>query len=195
MYVHAYALDGTGGDLGSKTPVHPNDHVNRGQSSNDTFPTVMHVATVEELSHSLVPSVTALRDSLAAKATEFDHVIKCGRTHMMDATPLTVGQEFSGWVAQLDGALKAIDDSLAGVREIALGGSAVGTGLNTPAGFDKKVAAAIAAKTGLAFVTAPNKFAALGSVDAMVGVSGALKRSGHIFLLLFSISHPTSING
>lgn len=169
------AIELAGGVLGSKVPVHPNDHVNRGQSSNDVFPTAMHVAAAEQATAQLLPALDKLRASLAAKQAEFEAIIKCGRTHLMDATPLSLGQEFSGFVAQLDAAAHRIKQALPDVYELALGGSAVGTGLNTTVGYDAKVAAAIAKTTGLPFVTAPNKFAALGAADALVALSGTLK--------------------
>ena len=169
------AIELEGGVLGSKKPVHPNDDVNMSQSSNDTFPTAMHIAAVEELVHRLVPSVTALREALDAKATAFAGVAKIGRTHLMDAVPLTLGQEISGYVAQLDADLARIDSVLAGLLELAAGGSAVGTGLNTHPEFGERVAAKIAQMTGLGFVTAPNKYAALAAHDALVFASGALR--------------------
>ena len=169
------AIELEGGVLGSKKPVHPNDDVNMSQSSNDTFPTAMHIAAVVELVHRLVPSVTALREALDAKATAFAGVAKIGRTHLMDAVPLTLGQEISGYVAQLDADLARIDSVLAGLLELAAGGSAVGTGLNTHPEFGERVAAKIAQMTGLGFVTAPNKYAALAAHDALVFASGALR--------------------
>jgi fumarate hydratase, class II len=169
------AIELAGGEIGSKTPIHPNDHVNMSQSSNDTFPTAMHVAAAEEIVHRLVPAVRELRDALDAKARSFADVVKIGRTHLQDAVPLTLGQEFSGYVAQLDADLDRIDLALPGLYEIAIGGTAVGTGLNSPPGFADRVAAKIAELTGLPFVSAPNKFAALASHDAIVFTSGALK--------------------
>ena len=169
------AIEMDGGVMGSKSPVHPNDHVNMSQSSNDTFPTAMHIAAAEELVQRLVPSVRALRDALAAKSAAYRDVTKIGRTHLMDAVPLTLGQELSGYVAQLDAALVRIDQSLGGLMELAAGGTAVGTGLNTHPEFGERVAAAIAELTGLPFVTAPNKFAALAAHDALVWASGALR--------------------
>ena len=161
--------------MGSKAPVHPNDHVNMSQSSNDTFPTAMHIAAAEEIVHHLVPSVRALRDALDAKATEFDAIVKIGRTHLQDAVPMTLGDEFSGYVAQLDADLQRIDLSLPGIYELAIGGTAVGTGLNTHPEFADRVAAVIADLTGLPFISAPNKFAALAAHDALVFTSGAIK--------------------
>ena len=169
------AIELEGGVLGSKVPVHPNDHVNMSQSSNDTFPTAMHIAAAEELTHRLVPSVRALRDALDAKATEFAGVTKIGRTHLMDAVPLTLGQEISGYVAQLDADLARLESVMGGLFELAAGGSAVGTGLNTHPEFGERVAKKIAEMTGLPFVTAPNKFAALAAHDALVFASGALR--------------------
>ncbi len=169
------AIELDGGALGSKTPVHPNDHVNMSQSSNDTFPTAMHIAVAEELVHRLLPAVRALRDALDAKATAFEGVTKIGRTHLMDAVPLTLGQEFSGYVAQLGADLERVEQTLPGLYELAAGGTAVGTGLNTHPEFGERVAATIAELTGLPFVTAPNKFAALAAHDALVWTSGALR--------------------
>lgn len=169
------AISLAGGRLGSKDPIHPNDHVNQSQSSNDTFPTAMHVAAVEALHQQLLPRVAQLRDSLATKAQEFQDIIKVGRTHLMDAVPLTLGQEFSGYGAQLDQALVRIHSTLPCLYELAIGGTAVGTGLNTHPEFSDRVAARIAALTDLPFVAAPNKFAALAAHDAIVMTSGALK--------------------
>lgn len=169
------AIELTGGTLGSKDPIHPNDHVNLSQSSNDTFPTAMHIAAAEEINHRLIPMVTKLRDALAAKSKAFQEVIKIGRTHLMDAVPLTLGQEFSGYVAQLDQNLRRIQGTLPHLYELAIGGTAVGTGLNTHPEFALRVAAKIAELTGLPFVTAPNKFAALAAHDGIVMTSGVLK--------------------
>ena len=169
------AIELAGGTLGSKDPVHPNDHVNMSQSSNDTFPTAMHIAAVEEVVHRLRPAVAALRDALAAKAEAFAEVVKIARTHLMDAVPLTLGQELSGYVAQLDADLHRLEGALGGLYELAAGGTAVGTGLNTHPEFGVRVAEAIAELTGLPFVTAPNKFAALAAHDALVAASGALR--------------------
>ncbi|HTU39545.1 MAG TPA: class II fumarate hydratase [Acidimicrobiales bacterium] len=169
------AIQLAGGVMGSKDPIHPNDHVNMSQSSNDTFPTAMHIAAVEEIVHRLLPSVTALRDALHAKEVEFEGITKIGRTHLMDAVPLTLGQEFSGYVAQLSADIERIELTLPGLYELALGGSAVGTGLNTHPEFGERVATAIADMTGLPFVTAPNKFAALAAHDALVFTHGALR--------------------
>jgi fumarate hydratase, class II len=169
------AIELAGGERGSKEPFHPNDHVNLSQSSNDTFPTAMHIAAAEDLVHRLIPSVTALREALAAKSEEFDEIVKIGRTHLQDAVPLTLGQEFSGYVAQLDDDLERVGLVLPGLYELAIGGTAVGTGLNAPAGFAERCAAKIAELTGLPFVSARNKFAALAAHDAVVFASGAVK--------------------
>ncbi len=169
------AIELAGGTLGSKDPVHPNDDVNMSQSSNDTFPTAMHIATVEELTHRLLPSVRRLRDALHQRASAFEGITKIGRTHLMDAVPLTLGQEFSGYIAQLDADICRIEFALDDLYELAAGGTAVGTGLNTHPEFGTRVASAIAELTGLPFVSAPNKFAALAAHDAMVMASGALK--------------------
>src|SRR6185437_1894557 len=169
------AIELAGGEMGTKAPVHPNDHVNMSQSSNDTFPTAINIAVAEEIVHRLLPSVAALRDALAFKSEEYASITKIGRTHLMDAVPLTLGQEFSGYVAQLTEDLARIEQTMPGVYELAIGGSAVGTGLNTHPEFAAKVATAIAEATGLPFVTAPNKFAALAAHDALVFTHGALK--------------------
>jgi fumarate hydratase, class II len=168
------AIEMLGGTLGSKTPVHPNDHVNYGQSSNDTFPTAMHIAAVMEICDHLIPSVEYLRNSLHHKAEEFKDIVKIGRTHLQDATPLTLGQEFSGYVAQLDFGLVRIKNCLDHLYYVAQGGTAVGTGLNSKVGFAEKFAGHLAGITGKPFVTAPNKFEALASNDAIVETSGAL---------------------
>jgi len=164
-----------GGTLGRKTPVHPNDHVNRSQSTNDAFPTAMHIATLRAL-EPMLAAVAQLRDTLRAKATEFASIVKIGRTHLQDATPLTLGQEIGGWASQLDHALGAIEATRARLHELALGGTAVGTGLNTDPRYAERVAAVIAELTGIPFVSAPDKFAALAAHDALVGTSGALKQ-------------------
>src|SRR5690349_10483823 len=169
------AIELAGGERGSKDPVHPNDHVNMSQSSNDTFPTAMNIAAAEEVVRRLIPSVRALRDSLARRAEEFTDIVKIGRTHLQDAVPLTLGQEFSGYVAQLDADLERLETVLPGLYELAIGGTAVGTGLNAPAEFADRAAAKIAELTGLPFVSAPNKFAALAAHDAVVMASGALR--------------------
>lgn len=166
----------SGGQLTDKDKVlHPNDDVNKSQSSNDTFPTAMHIAAYKMLVEVTIPGIEKLRDTLAAKSKEFMHVVKIGRTHFMDATPLTVGQEFSGYVSQLNHGLKAIKNTLAHLSELALGGTAVGTGINTPKGYAENVAMHIAALTGLPFVTAENKFESLAAHDAIVEAHGALK--------------------
>lgn len=169
------AIELAGGQLGSKAPCHPNDHVNLSQSSNDVFPTAMHIAAMEQLVHQLIPQVTALRDALETKAKEFDGIVKIGRTHLMDAVPLTLGQEFSGYVAQLDQNLERLQNTLPHLYELVLGGTAVGTGLNTHPEFAERVAHQIAELTGLPFVSAPNKFAGLAAHDAFVMASGVLK--------------------
>ena len=169
------AIELAGGEMGSKQPVHPNDHVNMSQSSNDTFPTAMHVAAAEAVVGRLIPSVRELRDALDLRAREFEDIVKIGRTHLQDAVPLTLGQEFSGYVAQLDDAIEWIEQAVDKVYELAVGGTAVGTGLNAPAGFGDRVAAKIAALTGLPFRPAPNFFAALGAHDALVHLHGAIR--------------------
>jgi fumarate hydratase class II len=169
------AIEMAGGTLGSKKPIHPNDHVNMSQSSNDTFPGAMSIAAALETERTLVPSVRKLRDALDAKAQEFAAIVKIGRTHLMDATPLTLGQEFSGYVALLDADLRRLDMVMPDLAELALGGSAVGTGLNTHPEFAERVARKIAQLTDYQFVTAPNKFAALSAHDPLVMASGALK--------------------
>ncbi len=169
------AIEIAGGKLGSKTPVHPNDDVNKSQSSNDTFPTAMHIAAAIALNQQLLPAIKILRNTLAKKANDFKDLIKSGRTHLMDATPITLGQEFSGYVAQLDDALTRIQAVLPGIYQLAAGGTAVGTGLNTHPDFAVKVAAEVAKLTDLPFITAPNKFEALASHDPLVFAHGALR--------------------
>jgi fumarate hydratase class II len=169
------AIELGGGELGSKTPVHPNDHVNRGQSSNDTFPTAMHIAAAEEVVRRLLPAVAQLRGTLDRKALAFADIVKVGRTHLQDATPLTLGQEISGWVAQLDLSVRALEAALPLVYELALGGTAVGTGVNTHPEFAEKAAAHIARLTDLPFHSAPNKFAALAGHEALCLLHGAMK--------------------
>ena len=169
------AIQLIGGRFGSKQPIHPNDDVNKSQSSNDTFPTAMHIATVIEFSEHLIPAVTALRDALWEKAKQWVDVVKIGRTHLQDATPLTVGQEWSGYATQIDNAIETVKHSLVGLYRLAIGGTAVGTGINTPEKFGQKVAAEISRYTGYPFITAPNKFEAEGSLDAMVSASAALR--------------------
>jgi fumarate hydratase class II len=170
------AIELLGGEIGSKSPIHPNDDVNKSQSSNDTFPTAMHIAAYRVIVEETIPKVEALKDVLAAKSQEFMEVVKIGRTHLMDATPLTVGQEFSGYASQLEHSLAAVRHSLKHLAELALGGTAVGTGLNTPPKYAETVAGHIARLTGHPFVTAKNKFEALSAHDAMVETSGALRR-------------------
>ena len=169
----ANELAGTG--LAAYKPVHPNDHVNHAQSTNDSFPTAIHVAAAQQINHLLIPAVQKLRDTLAAKAKAFAPIVKIGRTHLQDATPLTLGQEFSGYVAQLDHGLARLQDALKYLYELPLGGTAVGTGLNSHPDFAVKAAAQLATLSGLPFITAPNKFEALGGRDAAVFASGALK--------------------
>ena len=168
------AIEAAGGVLGSKSPVHPNDHVNLSQSSNDTFPAALHVAVAIELERTLLPAVEALRAALAVKAEAFGSIIKIGRTHLQDAVPLSLGQEFSGYGAQLDLALETIRASLPQVRQLAIGGTAVGTGLNAPSGFGEAVAARLAERLGLPFSSAPNKFQALAGHEPLAAAHGAL---------------------
>ena len=169
------AIDMAGGEMGSKKPIHPNDDVNKSQSSNDTFPTAMHIAAAEELVGKVIPAVRALRDVLAAKALEFKDIVKIGRTHLQDATPLTLGQEMSGWVSQLDHGIARVEATLPHLYELGLGGTAVGTGLNTHPEYATRVAAKIAELTGQPFVSAPNKFEQLAAHDAVAFASGALR--------------------
>ncbi len=169
------AIEMAGGVMGSKTPIHPNDDVNKGQSTNDAFPTAIHIAVVEQIQHHLIPAVTGLRDTLSAKAEEFKNIVKIGRTHLMDATPLTLGQEFSGYAQQLTNGLKRLERCLDSLYELAIGGTAVGTGLNAHPQFSEKMSAKISELTGLPFRPAPNKFEALGGRDALVECSGVLK--------------------
>ncbi|RKQ71687.1 fumarase class II [Litorimonas taeanensis] len=168
------AIEIVGGEIGSKTPIHPNDHVNRSQSSNDTFPTAMHIASAEEIHHSLLPALQYLRNALNDKAQEFKKIIKIGRTHTQDATPITLGQEFSGYVAQLDLGIKRVESGLKELYPLAQGGTAVGTGLNAKPKFAKMFAEEVANYTRLPFKTAPNKFEALAAHDAFVSAHGAL---------------------
>jgi fumarate hydratase class II len=168
------AIEMLGGVMGSKTPVHPNDHVNMSQSSNDTYPTAMHIAAAEEVIHRLIPALRTLHAALDAKARAWDHIIKIGRTHTQDATPLTLGQEFSGYAQQVANGIIRIEMTLPMLMQLAQGGTAVGTGLNAPVGFAEKVAAKIAEITGLPFTSAPNKFEALAAHDAMVFTHGAI---------------------
>jgi fumarate hydratase class II len=169
------AIEIAGGELGSKKPVHPNDDVNKSQSSNDTFPTAMHIAAVTVLLERLIPSLTQLRDALDAKSQEFDKIVKIGRTHLMDATPLTLGQEFSGYTQQVSQSVKRVEMVLPHLYELALGGTAVGTGINSHPEFAQRVALKIAELSGYKFVTAPNKFESLATHDALVMAHGALK--------------------
>ena len=169
------AIELAGGEMGSKKPIHPNDDVNRGQSSNDTFPTAMHIATVEQLEDVLIPAVSQLRNTLHAKSEQFKNVVKVGRTHLQDATPITLGQEIGGWAAQLDAALDGVRRTIPGLCELAIGGTAVGTGLNAHPKFGDLAAAKMAAETGRPFISAPNKFASLSAHDAMVTASASLR--------------------
>jgi fumarate hydratase class II len=186
------AIEMLGGEMGSKKPVHPNDHVNMSQSSNDTYPTAMHIACAEEIVHHLLPSLKHLHAALDKKAKDFAHIIKIGRTHTQDATPLTLGQEFSGYAAQVASAIKRIVLTLPGLCELAQGGTAVGTGLNAPVGFAEKVAEEIASITGLDFVTAPNKFEALAAHDSMVFSHGAINAAA---AALFKIANDIRFLG
>ena len=186
------AIEMLGGVMGSKKPVHPNDHVNMSQSSNDTYPTAMHVAAAEQIVHDLIPALKHLRDALAAKQREFQDIIKIGRTHTQDATPLTLGQEFSGYVTQVTNGIERIEMTLPKLMQLAQGGTAVGTGLNAPVGFAEKVAERIAAITGLPFTTAPNKFEALAAHDAMVFSHGAINT---VAASLFKIANDIRLLG
>ncbi|RWM91765.1 MAG: class II fumarate hydratase [Mesorhizobium sp.] len=186
------AIEMLGGVMGSKKPVHPNDHVNMSQSSNDTYPTAMHVACAERVAHHLIPALHHLHKALDAKARAFNHIIKIGRTHTQDATPLTLGQEFSGYAAQVASSIKRIELTLPGLQELAQGGTAVGTGLNAPVGFAEKVADRIATITGIAFVTAPNKFEALAAHDSMVFSHGAINAAA---AALFKIANDIRLLG
>jgi len=168
------AIEILGGELGSKNPVHPNDHVNKGQSSNDTFPTAMHIAACMEIHRALIPSLTGLRDALLEKQNQFSNIIKIGRTHMQDATPLTLGQEFSGYVTQIKYGIERVQNALPRLYQLAQGGTAVGTGLNSTKGFAEKFADKVAGYTNIPFVTAENKFEALAAHDAIIEASGAL---------------------
>jgi fumarate hydratase, class II len=169
------AIEILGGAMGSKKPIHPNDDVNMSQSSNDTFPTAMHIAAAERVAEALIPSVEGLREAIAEKGREFGNVVKIGRTHLMDATPLTVGQEMSGWASMLERDIERLEEVLGGLYELAIGGTAVGTGLNAPKDFGERAAQKISELTGLPFSSHPNKFAALSSHDELVFASGALK--------------------
>jgi fumarate hydratase class II len=186
------AIQILGGEVGSKDPVHPNDHVNRAQSSNDCFPTAMHIAAAETFSHDLIPALQTLRNALNDKAQAFKHIIKIGRTHLMDATPLTLGQEFSAYTHMVDNAIRRIEAALPALYELAQGGTAVGTGLNTKIGFAEAFAEEAAALTKLPFVTAPNKFEALAAKDAMVEAHGAMNSAA---VSLFKIANDTRLMG
>ena len=186
------AIEIMGGEQGSKKPVHPNDHVNMSQSSNDTFPTAMHVAAAEEIEHRLKPALQKLRNALNDKAQAWNHIIKIGRTHTQDATPLTLGQEFSGYVQQLDNGLQRVEQTMPALMQLAQGGTAVGTGLNAPVGFAERVAEKIAAITQMKFTSAPNKFEALAAHDAMVFSHGALNT---IAASLFKIANDIRFLG
>jgi fumarate hydratase class II len=186
------AIEMLGGEMGSKKPVHPNDHVNMSQSSNDSYPTAMHIAAAEQVVHDLIPALKHLHTALVAKQDEFKDIIKIGRTHTQDATPLTLGQEFSGYAQQVANAIARIEMTLPGILELAQGGTAVGTGLNAPVGFAEKVAERIAAITGLAFTTAPNKFEALAAHDALVFGHGAINSAA---AALFKIANDIRFLG
>lgn len=186
------AIEMLGGELGSKNPVHPNDHVNMSQSSNDTFPTAMHIAAVEEVEHRLKPAIATIRNSLNDKAEEYKDVVKIGRTHLQDATPLTLGQEFSGYTMMMDKGLKRLDQALPSILELAQGGTAVGTGLNTKMGFAESFAQEVANFTKLPFITAPNKFEALATHDALVELSGVLNT---LAVSLFKIANDIRLLG
>ena len=186
------AIEMLGGVIGSKKPVHPNDHVNMSQSSNDTYPTAMHIACAERIVHDLLPALKHLHAALDAKAKAFDHIVKIGRTHTQDATPLTLGQEFSGYAAQVASSVKRIELTLPGLCELAQGGTAVGTGLNAPVGFAEKVAGHIAAITGIPFTSAPNKFEALAAHDSMVFSHGAINATA---AALFKIANDIRFLG
>jgi len=176
------AIEMAGGVMGSKKPIHPNDHVNMSQSSNDTYPTAMHIAAVEAIEGYLIPRVAPLRETLAQKSAAFMDIVKIGRTHLQDATPITLGQEISGWVSQIDHAINAVNATLPQLRELALGGTAVGTGLNAHPDYGVTVAEEISKLTGRSFVTAPNKYAVMAGHDAFVGSSGALKQMAAAFM-------------
>ena len=186
------AIEMLGGEMGSKKPVHPNDHVNMSPSSNDTYPTAMHIACAEQIVRHLIPSLKHLHQALDAKSKAFAHIIKIGRTHTQDATPLTLGQEFGGYTAQVASSIKRLELSLGGLYELAQGGTAVGTGLNAPVGFAEKVAEEIAKITGLPFITAPNKFEALAAHDAMVFAHGAINAAA---AALFKIANDIRFLG
>ena len=186
------AIEMLGGVMGSKKPVHPNDHVNMSQSSNDTYPTAMHIACAEEIAHRLIPALQKLRNALNDKSQAWKAIIKIGRTHTQDATPLTLGQEFSGYTQQIQNGIERIEQSLPKLMQLAQGGTAVGTGLNAPVGFDKMVAERIAAITQMPFTSAPNKFEALAAHDAMVFSHGAINT---VAASLFKIANDTRLLG
>ena len=186
------AIEILGGEIGSKSPVHPNDHVNRSQSSNDTFPTAMHISAVEEIHHRLLPALIHLHEAIGKKAHEWNDIIKIGRTHLQDATPLTLGQEFSGYAAQLDHAITRVKECLPRLYPLAQGGTAVGTGLNAKVGFAEQFAQNVAKMTGLPFVTAPNKFEALAAHDAIVEASGVMNT---VATSLFKIANDIRLLG
>jgi len=186
------AIEMLGGTMGSKKPVHPNDHVNMSQSSNDTYPTAMHIACAEEIHHRLLPALKHLHTALAAKVTAWSDIIKIGRTHTQDATPITLGQEFSGYATQVANGIARIEQTMPKLMELAQGGTAVGTGLNAPIGFDKMVAERIAKITGMGFTTAPNKFEALAAHDAMVFSHGAINT---VAASLFKIANDIRLLG
>src|SRR6201999_2298584 len=186
------AIQMLGGMTGSKKPVHPNDHVNMSQSSNDTYPTAMHIACAEEIHHHLIPALRTLRDALHAKAETWKTIIKIGRTHTQDATPITLGQEFSGYAQQIGNGIERIGQTMPKLMELAQGGTAVGTGLNAPVGFDKMVAERIARITGMMFTSAPNKFEALAAHDAMVFSHGAINT---VAASLFKIANDIRLLG
>jgi fumarate hydratase class II len=186
------AIEKLGGTLGSKSPVHPNDHVNMSQSSNDTYPTAMHIAAAEEIRHRLIPALQKLRNALNDKANEWKRIIKIGRTHTQDATPLTLGQEFSGYTQQIENGIERIELTLPKLMELAQGGTAVGTGLNAPVGFAERFADRVAALTGMKFTSAPNKFEALAAHDAMVFSHGAINT---VATSLFKIANDIRLLG
>ncbi len=186
------AIEILGGEIGSKSPVHPNDHVNRSQSSNDTFPTAMHISAVEEIHHRLLPALSHLHETVSKKADEWKDIIKIGRTHLQDATPLTLGQEFSGYAAQLEHAITRVKECLPRLYPLAQGGTAVGTGLNAKVGFAEQFAENVAKMTGLPFVTAPNKFEALAAHDAIVEASGVMNT---VAASLFKIANDIRLLG
>lgn len=186
------AIQMLGGEIGSKDPVHPNDHVNRSQSSNDTFPTAMHIAAAEEISHNLLPALQTLRNALNDKSQAFKDIIKIGRTHLQDATPLTLGQEFSGYTAMVSNSIRRVESTLPALLELAMGGTAVGTGLNTKPGYAEAFAEEVASFTKLGFITAPNKFEALATKDALVEAHGMLNSTA---ASLFKIANDIRLLG